>query len=157
MTRIREARKEDMPLVMRFVRELACCEGLGHEVVATAESMSRRLFEERRAKVLFCCEDGEAVGFAVYYPTFSTWEGRGGLYVEDLYVDEPYRKKGYGKALLSHIAGIAKETGCARVEWSCMVANRSGREFYGRLGATSLDDRVVFRLSGPDLDRLSTT
>jgi GNAT superfamily N-acetyltransferase len=155
MMTIKEATKEDIPTVLAFVRELAVYENLEKEVVATAESMHYWIFEQKKAKVIFSCEDGVAVGFALYFYNFSTWKGCCGLYIEDLYVQSAYRNKGYGKALVSHIAQVANREGCARVEWACLDWNQSSIAFYKSLGAKPMEDWLVFRLTGPELKAFS--
>ncbi len=151
---IRRATREDLPQVLAFIRELAEYEKLGHEVVASIESMDRWLFVEQKAVVLFCCEDEKAVGFALYFYNYSTWEGRCGLYIEDLFVQRPFRGKGYGKALIEHIASLAVEEGCARVEWVCLDWNEMSIDFYKRLGAFSMDGWSTYRLTGEALESL---
>lgn len=148
---IRRATREELPQILAFIRELAVYENLVQEVVATIESMDRWLFVEQKATVLFCCEDEKPIGFALYFYNFSTWEGRCGLYIEDLFIQRPFRGKGYGKALIEHISSIAVAEGCARVEWVCLDWNKQSIDFYKRLGAVAMDGWSTYRLSGEAL------
>lgn len=157
MMTIRQAIQEDLPQVLAFIIELAEYEHLQQEVVATLESMDHWLFVEKKATVLFCCEDEKPVGFALYFYNYSTWQGRCGLYIEDLYIQRPFRGKGYGKALIGHVASLAVEEGCARVEWVCLDWNKMSIDFYRSLGAVSMDGWSTYRLSGEDLKRLGTS
>ncbi len=154
---IRRATREELPQILKFIRELAQYESLEKEVVATLESMDRWLFVEQKAIVLFCCEDDKPVGFALYFYNYSTWEGRSGLYIEDLFIQRPFRGKGYGKALIEHVASLAIEQGCARVEWVCLDWNKMSIDFYKRLGAVSMDGWSTYRLSGEALRSLGTS
>ncbi|HKM07011.1 MAG TPA: GNAT family N-acetyltransferase [Sphaerochaeta sp.] len=151
---IRRATREELPQVLAFIIELAEYENLAQEVVATLESMDHWLFVEEKAVVLFCCEDGKPIGFALYFYNYSTWQGRCGLYIEDLYIQRAFRGKGYGKALIGHIASLAVEEGCARVEWVCLDWNKMSIDFYKRLGAISMDGWSTYRLSGKALQDL---
>ena len=152
---IREATEADIPKILQFVRELAIYEQLENEVVATPQLMQYWIFEQKKASVLFCCEDGLEVGFALYFYNYSTWKGCCGLYIEDLYVQKEYRGKGFGKALITRIAQIANKEGCARVEWACLDWNQSSIDFYKSLGAKPMEDWLVFRLTGPALQAFS--
>ncbi len=154
---IRQARREELPQILSFIVELAEYENLEQEVVATLETMNRWLFEEKKAIVLFCCEYEKPVGFALYFYNNSTWEGRCGLYIEDLFIQRPFRGKGYGKALIEHIASLAVQEGCARVEWVCLDWNKMSIDFYKRLGAVSMDGWSTYRLTGDALQRLGKT
>lgn len=151
---IRQAKREELPQILLFIRELARYEHLEEEVVAAIESMERWLFVEQKATVLFCCEDQRPIGFALYFYNYSTWEGKCGLYIEDLFIQEPFRGKGYGKALIEHICSIAKEEGCARVEWVCLDWNKESIDFYKGLGAVPMDGWSTYRLSGEALARV---
>ncbi len=151
---IRQARREELPQILAFIVELAEYENLEQEVVATLETMDRWLFEEKKATVLFCCEDGKPVGFALYFYNYSTWEGRCGLYIEDLFIQSPFRGKGYGKALIEHVASLAVQEGCARVEWVCLDWNEMSIDFYKSLGAVSMDGWSTYRLTGDALKSL---
>ena len=145
----------DTPLILEFIRELADYERLLDQVVADEATLRDQLFEKRRAEVLFALEDGAEVGFALFFHNFSTFLGRAGLYLEDLFVRPECRGKGYGKAILCQLARIALERGCGRMEWWCLDWNRPSINFYKSLGAASMDEWTVFRLTGPEMERLA--
>ena len=147
----RVAEPQDVSLILEFIRSLAKYEKLEDEVVANEELLREWLFEKKIAEVIFATEGGEAVGFALYFHNFSTFLSRGGIYLEDLYVKEAYRGKGYGKGLLRRLAQIAVERGCGRLEWSCLDWNSQSIDFYLSLGATPMSEWTVYRISG---DRL---
>jgi|SRR6185437_11807065 len=147
------ARERDIPLVLHFIRQLAEFERLTHEVIANEQVLRDSLFGERPvAEVALAYVAGHAVGFAVYFPNFSTFIGRPGIYLEDLFVLPAFRGKGIGRALLSYLARLAKQRNYARVEWAVLDWNQPAIDFYRRLGATPMHDWTVFRLTGPALD-----
>jgi len=153
---IRRAEKGDVPLILTFIRELAVYEKLYHEVVATEELLERYLFgEEKTAYVLLGFERDEPVGFALYFLNFSTFVGRPGIYLEDLFVRENYRGKGYGKALLVHLAQTAVENGYGRFEWAVLDWNTPAIEFYRSLGAKTMDEWIIHRVDGKALKKLA--
>ncbi len=147
----RYAKQKDIPLILYFIRELADYEKMAEQVVATEENLKEWLFEKKIAEVLFAFEGDEAVGFALYFHNFSTFLGRAGIYLEDLYVKPEKRGKGYGKALLKKLAQTAVERGCGRLEWSCLNWNRPSIDFYLSLGAVPMEDWTVYRISGETL------
>ena len=151
----RFAQETDTPLILQFIRELADYEHLLDQVVADEATLRDQLFEKRRAEVLFALEDGAEVGFALFFHNFSTFLGRAGLYLEDLYVRPEHRGKGYGKALFRQLAAIAAERGCGRLEWWCLDWNRPSIDFYKSLGAEPMEDWTVYRLAGETLDKLA--
>ena len=151
----RKAEEKDCGLILYFIRELATYERMLGEVVATEELLSDWLFKKHSAEVIFVCEDGKEVGFALFFHNFSTFVGRAGLYLEDLYVLPEYRGKGYGKALLRRLAAIAAERGCGRMEWVCLDWNRPSMDFYRSLGAIPMDEWTIWRVSGETLDQLA--
>ncbi|HYR06186.1 MAG TPA: GNAT family N-acetyltransferase [Longimicrobium sp.] len=154
--RIRPATEADVPLILRFIRELAEYERLLHEVVATEERLRDTLFGARpAAEVVIAEEDGEALGFALFFHNYSTFLAQPGLYLEDLYVRPEARGRGAGRALLAHLARLARERGCGRLEWWVLDWNESAIRFYRSLGAQPMDDWTVFRLTGDDLARLA--
>ncbi|MDP9439429.1 MAG: GNAT family N-acetyltransferase [Actinomycetota bacterium] len=156
-TRIREATKEDVPLILSLIRELAEYEKLSHEVVATEEGLRERLFGERRyAEVLVAEQDGTPAGFAFFFHNFSTFLGKPGIYLEDLYVRPAFRGAGIGKELLVHLARLAKRRDCGRLEWWVLDWNEPSIGFYKRLGAVPMDDWTVYRLSGSVLEDLAS-
>lgn len=152
---IRHAREADCAQILGFIRELAAYERMSDQVVATPELLREWIFEKQKAEVLFVCEDGRPVGFALFFHNFSTFLGRAGLYLEDLYVQPAFRGKGYGKALLRRLAAIAVDRGCGRLEWSCLDWNRPSVDFYLSLGAAPMDDWTVYRLTGGILRALA--
>ena len=147
----RFAQAEDTPLILWFIRQLAEYEKMLDEVVADEALLRRQLFEEHHAEVIFALEDGKEVGFALFFHNFSTFLGRAGLYLEDLFVCPAYRGKGYGKALLAKLAQIAVERGCGRMEWWCLDWNTPSIEFYKSLGALPMDEWTVYRITGKTL------
>ena len=150
----RFAVREDTPLILSFIRALAEYEQMADQVVADEALLERQLFDLGGAEVLFALEDGHEVGFALFFHNFSTFLGRAGLYLEDLYVLPEHRGKGYGKALLQRLARIAKERGYGRMEWWCLDWNRPSIDFYLSLGAEPMSDWTVYRLSGATLEAL---
>ena len=150
----RFAVREDTPKILAFIRALAEYEQMADQVVASAELLERQLCEQKAAEVLFALEDGLEVGFALFFHNFSTFLGRAGLYLEDLYVLPEHRGKGYGKALLRQLARIALHRGCGRMEWWCLDWNRPSIDFYLSLGAEPMSDWTVYRLSGETLAAL---
>lgn len=154
---IRPATEEDVPLLLRFIKELAEYENLSHEVSATEEVLKESLFGERRvAEALLAHSGGEPAGFALFFHNFSTFLGRPGIYLEDLYVRPEFRGSGIGRALLVHLAKLAKERGCGRLEWWVLDWNESSIGFYKSLGAVAMDDWTVYRVTGEALEKLST-
>lgn len=154
MMTIRSAVREDVDLILSFIKELASYEKLEHKVVASLEDMEYWLFDQKKGEVVLCCVDGRPIGFALYFYTFSTWEGCAGLYIEDIFIQSPYRGKGYGKALIRHVCSLATEQGCKRVEWVCLDWNEPSIEFYKSLGAYAMDGWSTYRLSGDALEAM---
>lgn len=150
------ATEADVPLILTFIRELAEYEKLAHEVVATEDLLHRHLFGERRfAEALLARAAGDAVGFALFFHNFSTFLGRPGIYLEDLYIKPEVRGRGYGKVLLRHLAAIATERGCGRLEWAVLDWNTPAIEFYKSLGAVPVSDWTIFRVTGDALTKLA--
>lgn len=153
---LRAATERDVPVVLSFIRELAEYERLAHEVVATEERLRATLFGSRQfAEVVLAEVEGEAVGFALFFHNYSTFLGLPGIYLEDLYVRPAARGAGVGRALLRHLARLAKERGCGRLEWWVLDWNEDAIRFYSSLGARPMDDWTVFRLDGGALERLA--
>lgn len=152
---IRRANEKDTPLILNFIKDLSIYEKLPHEVSATVEILHKSLFIEKNAKVIFILEDGKEVGIALYFYNFSTFTGKKGLYLEDLFVLEQYRGKGYGKKLLAYLAEIAIKEDCSRFEWIVLDWNTPSIEFYKSLSAFPLCDWTVFRLQKEDLSNLA--
>ena len=153
---IRPASRDDVPLVLEFIRDLARYERLEHEVAASEAQLREALFGERRyAEVVFACSGGEPVGFALFFHNFSTFKGRPGIYLEDLFVRTEARGRGIGKQLLAHLARIAVERDCARLEWAVLDWNEPSIGFYRSLGAKPMDEWTTFRLTGEPLALLA--
>ena len=151
----RYAKETDVALILYFIKELAEYEKMSDEVVATEELLKEWIFEKKKAEVIFALEDGKEVGFALFFHNFSTFLGRAGIYLEDLFVKPEYRGKGYGKALLKKLAEIAVERGCGRLEWSCLDWNKPSIEFYLSLGAEQMRDWTTYRITGDTLRKMA--
>ena len=152
-TQFRNATENDCALILEFIRGLAEYEKMSSDVVATEDLLREWIFEKQKAEVIFALEDGREVGFALFFHNFSTFVGRAGLYLEDLFVLPEYRKRGHGKALILELARIANERGCGRMEWSCLDWNQPSIDFYLSLGAKPMDEWTTYRLSGDALYR----
>ena len=152
---IRFARREDTSLILHFIRSLAEYEKMLDLVVADEELLADQLFEKKNAEVIFAMEGETEVGFALFFHNFSTFLGRSGLYLEDLFVLPEYRGRGYGKGLLQKLASIAVERGCGRLEWSCLDWNTPSIDFYKSLGAEPMSDWTVYRVAGETLTALA--
>ena len=153
--KFRWAEEKDAALILHFIRALAAYEKLSDQVVATEPLLREWIFEKGKAEVLFPLEDGVEVGFALFFHNFSTFLGRAGLYLEDLYISPEYRGKGYGKATLQKLAQIAVERGCGRLEWSCLDWNKPSIDFYLSLGAVPMEEWTVYRLTGDTLTQMA--
>ena len=147
----RKAVREDVPLILEFIKGLAEYEKMSDEVVATEEILDEWLFDKEKAEVIFAIAEGEEVGFALFFHNFSNFLGRAGIYLEDLFVKPKYRGNGYGKAILKRLAQIAVERGCGRLEWSCLDWNQPSIDFYLSLGATPMSGWTGYRLTGETL------
>ncbi len=147
----RQAGRADVERILWFIHELARYERMEHEVVATPELLEHWLFDEHKAEVIFAMAGGKEVGFALYFHNFSTFLGRAGIYLEDLYVLPECRGLGYGKALLTRLAQIAVARGCGRLEWWCLDWNKPSIDFYRSLGAQPMSDWTVYRIDGQTL------
>ena len=147
----RQAEEKDAGLILYFIKQLAEYEHMSDEVVATEELLREWIFEKKKAEVIFALENGEAVGFALFFHNFSTFLGRAGIYLEDLFVLKEHRGKGYGKALLKKLAQTAVERGCGRLEWSCLDWNTPSIDVYLSLGARRMDDWAGYRMAGAQL------
>ena len=151
----RYAEETDVALILQFIKDLAEYERMSDEVIATEELLREWIFEKKKAEVIFAMEGEKEVGFALFFHNFSTFLGCAGIYLEDLYVKEAYRGKGYGKALLKKLAKIAVERGCGRLEWSCLDWNQPSIDFYRSLGAVPMDEWTVYRAAGETLQKLA--
>lgn len=152
---IRKAVREDAKLVLDFIKGIARYEKMEDEVEATMEMIEEQLFDKGRAEVIFAVENGREVGFALFFHNFSTFVGRSGLYLEDLFVLPEYRGRGYGKALFLELVRIARERNCGRMEWVCLDWNKPSIDFYRSMGAVPLDEWTTYRLAGDALARLA--
>ena len=152
---IRYAQESDIPKILCFIKELAIYENMLDDVVATESLLREWIFEKQKAEVLLAKEDGIPVGFTLFFHNFSTFLGRAGIYLEDLFVMPEHRGKGYGKALLRRLAQITMERGCGRLEWSCLDWNKPSIDFYLSLDATPMDQWTVYRLTGATLRRMA--
>lgn len=153
--RFRKATEEDTSLILYFIKELAAYEKMLDEVVATEDVLKEWLFVKQKAEVIFALENGKELGFALFFHNFSTFLGKAGIYLEDLYVIPEYRGKGYGKGLLKELAGIAVERGCGRLEWWCLDWNKPSIDFYLSLGAEPMKDWTVYRIAGETLKNMA--
>ncbi|MBO5870591.1 MAG: GNAT family N-acetyltransferase [Clostridia bacterium] len=147
----RFAEPNDAKTILSFINKLAEYEHMSDDVVATEELLKKWIFEEKKAEVIFALEGEKEVGIALFFHNFSTFLGRAGIYLEDLFVLEEYRGKGYGKGLLKQLAKIAKERECGRLEWSCLDWNKPSIDFYLSIGATPMDEWTTYRLTGKTL------
>lgn len=151
----RKAQPQDLGLVLDFIKALALYEKMPHEVVATRETLNEWLFERKAAEVLFLMEGDKEIGYCLYFTNFSTFQGRAGLYLEDVFVLPEYRGRGYGKATLRELARIAVDRGYGRMEWACLDWNEPSIKFYRSLGAQPMDEWTVYRLSGDTLSLMA--
>ena len=152
---IRQADINDVSIILSFIKDLAEYENMSDQVVATEELLKEWLFEKKKAEVLLAMEGDKPVGFALYFYNFSTFLGRAGIYLEDLFVKKESRGKGYGKAVLKELARIAVSQGCGRLEWCCLDWNQPSIDFYLSLGARPMDDWTQYRLTGDTLKALA--
>jgi GNAT superfamily N-acetyltransferase len=153
---IHAATKADVSIILSFIKKLADYEHLSHEVVASEETLRKTLFGRRRtAEVAIGYFNREPVGFVLYFHNYSTFLGRPGIYIEDLFIDEAFRRRGFGTALLCYVAGVANERRCGRLEWSVLDWNEPAINFYKKLGAVPMSEWTVFRVTGKELEKLA--
>ncbi len=154
----RFAKREDTALILQFIKDLAQYENMLDQVAADENTLEHWIFDEKKLEVVFVLdEEGKEAGFALFFYTFSTFLGKPGLYIEDLYVKPEYRGRGYGKGLIKKLAAIAVDRGCARLDWMVLNWNQPSIAFYQSLGAKPVDDWTVYRVSGPTLNDLATS
>ena len=154
----RFAKREDTALILQFNKDLAQNENMLDQVAADENTLEHWIFDEKKLEVVFVLdEEGKEAGFALFFYTFSTFLGKPGLYIEDLYVKPEYRGRGYGKGLIKKLAAIAVDRGCARLDWMVLNWNQPSIAFYQSLGAKPVDDWTVYRVSGPTLNDLATS
>ena len=149
----RYAERKDVPLILDFIKALAEYERMSDEVVADEKLLEEWIFDKQKAEVIFVLEGEKEVGFALFFHNFSTFLGRAGIYLEDLFVLPECRGKGYGKALLKRLAAIAVERGCGRLEWSCLDWNKPSIDFYLSMGAQPMSEWTTYRLAGESLEK----
>lgn len=152
---IRKAVQSDVTVILDFIKELADYEKLLHEVQATEDALRENLFEKKYAEVIIAELDGVPVGFALFFHNFSTFLGKPGIYLEDLFVKEEYRGRGFGKRLLAYLAALVIERDCGRLEWAVLDWNQPAIDFYMSLGAVPMDEWTVFRVTGDSLKKLA--
>ena len=155
MMTIRPAEEKDCGIILEFIRGLAEYERMSDQVVATEELLREWIFKKKKAEVLIACEGEKPVGFALFFHNFSTFLGRAGIYLEDLFVFPEYRGRGYGRALLKRLAQITVERGCGRLEWACLDWNKPSIDFYLSLGAVPMEEWTVYRLTGDTLNAMA--
>ena len=151
----RFAEKKDAPIILDFIKGIAEYEKMSDDVVTTKEMIEEWIFEKKTAEVIFAIAEGTEVGFALFFHNFSTFVGRAGLYLEDIFVKKEYRKKGYGKALFKKLAEIALERNCGRMEWVCLDWNKPSIDFYMSLGAKPMNEWTLYRLTDKQLQDIS--
>ncbi|MDO5439648.1 MAG: GNAT family N-acetyltransferase [Erysipelotrichaceae bacterium] len=151
----RFAERKDIPVILHFIKELAEYEKMSDEVVADEKILEEWIFDKQKAEVVFVLDGEKEAGFAIFFHNFSTFLGRAGIYLEDLFVLPEYRGQGYGKALLKKLAQIAVERGCGRLEWSCLDWNQPSIDFYLSLNAVPMSDWTVYRLTGDTLHAMA--
>jgi len=153
--RVRFAEASDVPLIFHFIKSLAIYEKMIDRVIATEEKLMKTLFLDHQAEVLLAEEDGKPIGFALFYTTYSTFQGKANLFLEDLFIEPEYRGKGYGKLLFSCLATIAKERDYSRIDWWCLTWNLPSIGFYEKLGAKQLSEWSIFRLQDEKITELA--
>ena len=156
MTTFRFAERADTAKILDFIRALAEYERMSDDVVADEATLEHWIFDQGKAEVLFALEDGCEVGFALFFHNFSTFLGRAGVYLEDLFVLPAYRRRGHGKALLTELARIAVDRGCGRLEWSCLDWNKPSIDFYLSMGAQQMNGWTTYRIAGETLSKLGS-
>ena len=152
---IRQAERKDCAVILSFIQALADYENMSDDVVADETLLEEWIFDKQKAEVIFAVADGKEVGFALFFHNFSTFLGRAGIYLEDLFVLPEYRGNGYGKALLKKLAMITVERGCGRLEWSCLDWNQPSIDFYLSLGAKPMDEWTLYRMTGETLEKFA--
>lgn len=153
--KFRFAKKDDAALILHLIKELASYENMLDEVISDEETLKEWIFDKQKAEVIFVLEDEKDVGFALFFHNFSTFLGRAGIYLEDLFVLPEFRGRGYGKALLKRLAAIAVERGCGRLEWWCLDWNKPSIDFYLSLGAVPMSDWTTYRITGETLKSMA--
>lgn len=156
-TTIRKATREDIPLILNFIKLIAEYEKLSHEVIATEESLYHSIFGEKSTvQVLLAFENDIASGYAIFFHNFSTFVGKKGIYLEDLFVKPEFRGKGIGKLLLKEIAKIAVENNCGRIEWAVLDWNKPAIDFYESIGAKAMNEWILFRMNEGEIKNFAS-
>ena len=155
--KFRYAQRRDTALILRFIKELAEYEKMSQQVVADEKTLEEWIFDRQKAEVIFALKDNKEIGFALFLHNFSTFLGRAGIYLEDLFVLPEYRGRGFGKAILKKLAEIAVERECGRLEWWCLDWNKPSIDFYLSLGAEAMSDWTVYRITGDTLKKLAVS
>lgn len=153
--KFRTTNEKDIPLILDFIKQIAIYENMLDKVNATEESLKESIFDNNRAEAIFIELDNDVIGYIIYYFNFSTFAGREGLYLEDLYIKPDYRKKGIGKKAFKFLAEIAKENKCGRMEWTCLDWNKSSLDFYKSIGANQKNEWILHRLEKEGIERLA--
>lgn len=153
---IRFAREEEVPIILDFIKSIASYEKMLDQVKATEDGLRDVIFNKKMVEVIFAVENDIPIGFALFFPNFSTFEGQVGMYLEDLFVKPEGRGRGIGKALITYVAKLAVERGCPRMEWQCLDWNEPSIDFYKALGARAMDEWTVYRLTGDALEKLGS-
>ena len=153
--KFRFAKKDDAALILHLIKELASYENMLDEVISDEDTLKEWIFDKQKAEVIFVLENEKEVGFALFFHNFSTFLGRAGIYLEDLFVLPEFRGRGYGKALLKRLAAIAVERGCGRLEWWCLDWNKPSIDFYLSLGAVPMSDWTTYRITGDTLKEMA--
>lgn len=151
----RDATREDVPLILWFIRQIAAYQKLSEEVIADEATLAEWIFDKKCAEVFFIMENGKEVGFTLFFHNFSTFVGRAGIHLEDIYVIPEYRGKGYGKRMLKRLAKIAVDRNCGRLEWACLDWNQPSIDFYLSLGAKPMTEWTEYRVDGETLQTLA--
>lgn len=154
--KFRYANEKDVSLILYFIKELASYEKMLDEVVATEDLLKDWIFEKKKAEVIFAMVDDKEIGFALFFHNFSTFLGRSGIYLEDLFILQEYRGSGFGKSMLKELAKIAVERGCGRLEWWCLDWNKPSIDFYLSLGAEPMEEWTVYRIAGDTLTKMAS-
>lgn len=153
--KLKYTEEEDVPVILALIKELAQYENLQNEVTATEEVLAESLYRRKAAEVILGVYDGMPVGYMLFFTSFSTFLGKPGIYLEDLYIKPEYRKKGFGKTMLAQLAKMTVERGCGRLEWACLDWNEPSIKFYRGLGAVPMDGWTTYRLAGDTLNRFT--
>ncbi|WP_194189729.1 GNAT family N-acetyltransferase [Clostridium chrysemydis] len=153
--KLRETSEKDIPLILNLIKEIAIYEKMLDQVIATEETLKESIFNKDEAEVLIAEFNGEPIGYVLYFYNFSTFIGRSGFYLEDIYIKPEYRGKGIGKEIFRLIAGIAFEKGCRRMEWTCLNWNEPSINFYKSLGAVPMSEWTVYRLDRENIEKVS--